>query len=316
MSVKDVLKEVNSETGVINSTSFSIDVTKAICLPSVDDSDITFENFDSNIKKAKAVQTTVLYIDIRHSTLLNLEHGAKALSKLYSSFVRGVIKCAACFGGKVRNIIGDRVMILFDPKNCFANAVNTAILLNTFSIFILNKYFKNDAIRCGIGIDYGLMLATKTGTIKRGTESSEYKSLVWSGTPANIASRLADIANKRFSRSKVQLGQYYPYIDHWHWTEQELEEFFDSLELTYSPPVIAQFKPPYWNVLGFFKTLVYTTYSPIVMSKKVYDGFRISCPNDRSVREKWWKPKKVNLAGYKDIVYQGSVFFNSGKELT
>ncbi len=314
--LKDVLLEVNDETKVINSTNFNIDVTRAVSLPSVDDSDITFENFDNMTKRAKVVATCVLYVDIRKSTQLNFEHNAETLSKLYSSFIRGTIKCAIHFGGKVRNIIGDRVMILFDPKDCFANAVNTAILLNTFSNYILNRHFKNDSIQCGIGIDYGPMLATKTGTIKRGTENSEYKSLVWLGQPANVASKLADIANKQFFRSKVRLEHYNPYTYQWHSTQQELEEFVDSLELTYSYPIIARFKEPYWNVLRFFKTLVYNSYSPILMTKAVYDGFSNSCHQEESVRGKWWKPRKVNAGGYNGIVYQGGVFFTFGKELT
>jgi adenylate cyclase len=314
--LKDVLLEVNDETKVINSTNFNIDVTRAVCLPSLDDSDITFEIFDNMTKRAKVVATCVLYVDIRKSTRLNFEHNAETLSKLYSSFIRGTIKCAMHFSGKVRNIIGDRVMILFDPENCFANAVKTAILLNTFSNYILNRHFKDDSIQCGIGIDYGPMLATKTGTIKRESDSYEYKSLVWLGQPANVASKLADIANKRFFRTKVRLEQYNPFTYQWHTTQQELEEFFDSLELTYSYPIIARFREPYWNVLRFFKTLVYNSYSPILMTKAVYDGFSNSCPQEESVRGKWWKPRKVKVGGYNGIVYQGGVFFTFGKELT
>lgn len=161
MGLKEVLTEVNGETNVINSSNFNISVRDTLTLPSLDDSDITFENFDDNSKKVKLVETCVMYTDIRQSTKLNIEQKPVTLSKLYSSFVRGTIKCAMHYGGKVRNIVGDRVMVLFDPADCFKNAVNTAILLNTFSIFILNRHFKNDEIRCGIGIDYGKMLATK-----------------------------------------------------------------------------------------------------------------------------------------------------------
>ena len=316
MTLRDLLLEINEETRLINSPDFQVNVADGVSLPSLDDSDITFENFDNLEKKAKVVETCVLYIDMRQSTQLSLEHKPKTLTKLYSSFIRGAIKCARQFDGKVRNIIGDRVMVLFDPKDCFKNAVNSAILLNTFSTYVLNKHFRDDLVRCGIGIDHGKMLAAKTGTVKRGTDSSEYKSLVWLGRPANVASKLCDVANKRFSRTKVQVGQYYPYIDKWHWSEHELEEFFDSIELTYSPPMIAQFKEPYSNILSFFKTLASVNYSPILMTKRVYDGFRKSSPSDESVTKRWWRPRNVHVAGYSGIVYEGSVIFKSAERLT
>ena len=310
-----ILLKINDEIRIINSPDFNINVINSITLPILDDSEITFENFDNKMKKAKLVETCVLYIDIRESTQLSLEHKMTTLSKLYSSFVRGVIKCAMHYGGKVRNIIGDRVMVLFDPQNCFKNAVNTAILLNTFSIYIFNKYFRNNFVQCGIGIDYGKMLATKTGTIKRGIDSSEYKSLVWLGRPANIASKLADIANKSFSKTKIRVGQYYPYINDWHWSEHEFEEFFDSLELTYSPPIIARFKEPYQNVLSFFKTLVYESYPAILMTKKVYEGFKRSCPYEESIKKRWWKARKAEVAGYKEIIYGSNIYFTFGEKL-
>ncbi len=56
--------------------------------------------------------------------------------------------------------------------------------------------FSGDDVACGIGIDYGKMLATKVGIIKRGSENTENKSLVWVGKPANTASKLTDAAEQ------------------------------------------------------------------------------------------------------------------------
>ena len=33
-------------------------------------------------------------------------------------------RCGGYFGGKVRSIIGDRLMVIFDKQNCFTSAVN------------------------------------------------------------------------------------------------------------------------------------------------------------------------------------------------
>ena len=40
------------------------------------------------------------------------------------------------------------------------------------------------------------MLATKTGLRRHGSAQQSYRSLVWLGRPANVASKLTDQANK------------------------------------------------------------------------------------------------------------------------
>ncbi|MGC5798257.1 adenylate/guanylate cyclase domain-containing protein [Sphingomonas sp. NFX23] len=55
-----------------------------------------------------------MYIDIRRSTELSITHKPQAVAKLYSTFVRAMTKCARHFGGHVRGIIGDRVLVIFD----------------------------------------------------------------------------------------------------------------------------------------------------------------------------------------------------------
>jgi adenylate cyclase len=101
-------------------------------------------------------------------------------------------RCAQVFGGEVRGIIGDRVMILFDSSSCFTNAVDTAVLINSVCQYVINKHFKHDEVSFGVGIDHGRMLATKTGVRRHGSAQQSYRSLVWLGRPANIASKLTD----------------------------------------------------------------------------------------------------------------------------
>lgn len=315
MDLRELLLDVNEETKTVVSPTFQLLIGNAAVLPSVGDGDVTFENFDDRTKRVKIVETCVLFVDLRQSTQLSMVYDPVTLSKLYSCFVRGVIRCAEFYTGKVRNIAGDRVMILFDPKDCFKNAVNTAILINTFSSFVLKRHFKNAFAGCGIGIDYGKMLATKVGTIKRGTEtvSDEAKSLVWLGMPANVASKLADIASKSFSRAKVAVGYQDPLTNQLYWKDKELDEFFAGLEMTYSFPTIARFKE--WNVFSFFKTISSYSYSPILMTKKVLEGFKSACPLDPSIGGNWWRPKQVSVSGYNGVAYEGAVYFKFGEEL-
>jgi adenylate cyclase len=145
---------------------------------------------------AKLIETCVLYIDMRRSTDLNLAHKPQTVAKLYSAFVRAMTRTARYHGGHVRGIIGDRVMVLFDVQNCFENAVHCGVAMNTISQHIINKHFKANEVKFGIGIDYGRMLATKTGIRRHGSEQANYRNLVWLGRPANVASKLTDAANK------------------------------------------------------------------------------------------------------------------------
>ena len=313
MSLPDFLTELNEETKAITSADFSFDVTQARALPNTDDPALTFENFDRKSKGVKLIETCVLYIDIRKSTKLSFQHRPETLSKLYSSFVRGSIKCADYYNGHVRNIIGDRVMILFDPQDCFKNAVNAGILINTFVSYVLDRNFKYNDVACGIGIDHGPMLVTKIGTIKRGSLRSEYRSLVWLGKPANIASKLTDIANKTITRPVVHVARRRLFSEEWEWQDQEIKQFFDGLETVYEPGIIARFKDPL--LANFFLSSASQTYKTILMTDRVFRGFKSNCPNEDSIKNNWWTKVPVSIEGLNGTAYQGNVIYTCGRDL-
>jgi adenylate cyclase len=206
LSISNARNEIEDEISTIFASDFALDVTPTSSVPHSDDSAITFPNLDLRHQRSKLIKTAVLYVDIRRSTNLNLDHREPTVAKLYSAFVRAMTRCAAEFGGYVRGIIGDRVMVLFDPSTAFTDAVDTATLMNSVCQHELNKYFKQDDVTCGIGIDYGRMLATKTGVRRHGYERPNYRALVWLGRPANVASKLTDLANKttHYSRDIVR----------------------------------------------------------------------------------------------------------------
>ena len=170
-----------------------MDISQTDVVPSDEDPGLTFQS--GYPKKCKEIETCVLYIDIRKSTDLNFEHYRPTLVRLYTAFVKSMIKGAEHFGGVIRNIVGDRVMVVFPSSNCIRMAMNTAALLNTISKYIINDKFKQNQIKCGIGVDYGKMLVAKVGQVKQDKERSAYKNLVWIGAPANVASKLTDLAN-------------------------------------------------------------------------------------------------------------------------
>jgi class 3 adenylate cyclase len=196
MGLRELRSELVDEVSSILANDFTIEVTNTNYVPGSDDPAITFPNLDTKTQGTKLIETCVLYIDIRRSTDLNLSHKPRTVAKLYSAFVRAMTRTARHHDGHVRGIIGDRVMVIFDKEDAFINAVNCAIAMNTISQHVINTHFKANEVKCGIGIDSGKMLATKTGIRRHGDEQANYKSLVWLGRPANIASKLTDIANK------------------------------------------------------------------------------------------------------------------------
>ncbi|MCK1619466.1 adenylate/guanylate cyclase domain-containing protein [Bradyrhizobium sp. 159] len=204
MSLKDLRDELVEEVAAIFDGQFSIAITETKTVPQPDDPVITFPNLDTQTQGAKLITTCVLYIDMRKSTDLSFAHRPQTVAKLYTAFVRAMTRTARQYGGHVRGIIGDRVMVLFDVEDCFANAVHCAIAMNTVAQHIINKHFKANEVRFGIGIDHGRMLVTKAGIRRHGSEQGSYKNLVWLGRPANVASKLTDAANKPAEYATVE----------------------------------------------------------------------------------------------------------------
>ena len=120
------------------------------------------------------------------------------MGRIYSVFTHCVLLAAQYEGGYVRNIIGDRVMVVFSPDDCYKKAVHCAITINHIASLI-NQKFANFEFKCGIGVDYGKLSVMKVGIQKKGAENDDNKGLVWVGYPANFASRLTDCANKEFT---------------------------------------------------------------------------------------------------------------------
>ena len=154
MALKTLKDEIVDEVSTILSGSFDIEVTKTSRVPHSDDTAITFPNLDDETQSVKLIETCVLYVDMRRSTQLSMQHKPHTVAKLYSSFVRAMTRCASEYGAEVRGIIGDRVMMIFDEKNCFTNSVKTAQLINSVCKHVMNKHFSHSDLSFGIGIDF------------------------------------------------------------------------------------------------------------------------------------------------------------------
>jgi class 3 adenylate cyclase len=192
MAISNLIQEIHTDVDDVIQTQFEYSSTNLV--PYRSDNFLTFER--NVTKRGKILSTCVLYVDIRDSVELTKKHESLTMGKIYTAFSKAVIKAAKHYSGHIRNIIGDRIMIVFPSSNCFTNAVDCAITINHIAKFVINTAFTNVNFKCGIGIDYGDLKIIKVGIQRRGHEGIENRSLVWAGHPANIASRLTDVANK------------------------------------------------------------------------------------------------------------------------
>lgn len=190
--VGTLLQNLNQRIQAIHSPEVTVDVQNTRSVPSVGDNSLTFASERNDAIRCKRFESCVLFVDIRNSTDISVRNEPEVLARLYSTFVNSIVDAAEFFGGKVRNVIGDRVMVVFDRQDCFRNAVDTAALFNTICNHMIEHSWRG--FRCGIGIDFGEMLVNKVGEVRRGDDRELYRSLAWLGEPANKASKLTDIA--------------------------------------------------------------------------------------------------------------------------
>ena len=338
MGLKELKGEVTEEVAAILASGFSIDVVETTMVPHSSDGAITFPNLDDNKQGTKLIDTCVLYIDIRRSTQLNFAQRPKTVAKLYSAFVRAMTRSARYNKGHVRGIIGDRVMVIFDKKDCFQNAVNCAVTMNSVAKHVINKHFQHGEFECGIGIDAGKMLATKTGIRRRGNQQENYRSLVWLGRPANIASKLTDIANKpedsfsytmvraAFTRSPMAnalagasglgvLGSNLLAANDWEWKDIHPGNFVKQLDVQYVPPRLVHKDPAFQSMFTVEETYVRSPRTPpILITEAVWNGFRAACPTSNIITEPLFRPISVSVPAYKGKVYAGDLFYPIFKE--
>ena len=144
MARKDFFNNISTIIDDWKNTTFTFNPKDYV--PDLDDSNLTYGNGEE--KKGIEIETCVLYVDIRNSVQLTKDKQVKTMGKIYSVFTQCVLMAAQYDGGYVRNIIGDRVMVVFPSENCFIKAVYCAITINHIASFI-NKKFDNFEFKCG-----------------------------------------------------------------------------------------------------------------------------------------------------------------------
>ncbi|NME66501.1 adenylate/guanylate cyclase domain-containing protein [Flammeovirga aprica] len=321
MPVKPIIDEIEKEVVDVTNTNFVHNDTSVV--PSLKDSDLTYESGVD--KKGKKIETCVLFVDIRNSVALTEKHHTQTMGRIYTAFTKAVLKLARHHKGHTRNIIGDRVMVVFPVKDCFTNAVNCATSINHVAEKIINKKFNVD-FKCGIGIDFGELRVIKVGIQRNGSENGENKGLVWVGYPANLASRLTDVANKSFEEDYFKVtrhpinpraikpmfpmpsifgttSNYDPnapfYLSTTETVELTVEEFANSIA-QYDDGRL--FTGGGKNIKFEKKTRKYS-YPPILLSEVVYKGYKKAKPNANDIKGDWWQEQKHDIPNVKGKVY-------------
>lgn len=284
-NAKNIIDQVSAEVKDIFATGFEFNPTATV--PNVEDTGLTYAN--GVTKKGKEITTCVLFVDIRNSVALNNESYTATMGRIYTAFTKSVLRAAAYCNGYVRNIIGDRVMVVFPEDNCFQNAVDCAITINHIAQYIINPQLKNHDFSCGIGIDYGRMRCIKVGVEKHGTENADNKNLVWIGSPANMASRLCDNANKEDQLFEVVHKKLVPVFKNPFQTILNADyEWRNKTEILTAEQLMKIVADDFGNIVSISKKGNPVKRAPILISDSVYEGFKKACPNLNSVKNNWW----------------------------
>ena len=310
MAREDFLKNITSVISDWKNTGFTFNSKTSV--PGLDDTNLTYGNGEE--KKGIEINTCVLFVDIRDSVQLTKDKQIRTMGKIYSVFTHSVLLAVQYEGGYVRNIIGDRVMVVFPQEDCYRKAVNCAITINHIASMI-NKEFDNFEFKCGIGVDYGKLSVIKVGIQKKGAENDDNKGLVWVGDPANLASRLTDCANKEFTDTNYAIhGEFYEYNPFYHASLPSnlgfnrpngyypktkvytAEEFASEIKLSQDRLELSSCR----KVYSIEKKEPKYKYAHILLSDKVYQEFAKAHPNRRSIKEGLWKKQTRKI---KDIDY-------------
>ena len=330
MAIKDIINEIEEDIQDVIQTSF--DYTNTRYVPTPNDGALTYERGKN--KTGKIISTCVLYADIRDSVELTRKHTTQTMGRIYTAFTKAVLKVARHHNGHTRNIIGDRVMIVFPNENCFTNAVNCAISINHICDYLINKKFVGVNFKCGIGIDYGDLKTIKVGIQRRGDEHGENKGLIWVGYPANIASRLTDMANKNIQETTFNVT-FHPKNP-----TKLLNMLFATKPLTtiggypfkfdpYAPEYLDTVKSKilsheqfieeissfndgsmFFNdgkIIGFTKDIKKIAFPPILMTERVFNGYRNANPTNNSIVNNYWKKQNQKIKNVTNDFYGGNV---------
>lgn len=329
MGVKSILEEIENDVIDVIKTNFVYNDTRLV--PNQSDPELTYER--GTEKTGKKIETCVLYVDIRNSVGLTEKHHTQTMGRIYTAFTKAVLKVARHHNGHIRNIIGDRVMVVFPTKDCFTNAVDCAISINHIAEYIIKKNFTEVDFKCGIGIAHGELRVIKVGIQRHGNEHGENKGLIWVGYPANIASRLTDYGGKKIEENYFEVvrnpinpramrplfggfsslfgGQssYDPKAPYYLTTIETVEMTVEEFANNISSIRDGQLYMMGGNFIRFAKKVRTITFPEILMTASVYNGFKNANPERASIKKNLWVEQKHQIKNVNGKIYGGNVIW-------
>lgn len=139
------------------------------------------------------IETTIMFIDIRSSTVLTDTIGRKNMVKIYKMYTKLCKKAINERNGIILQIVGDGILCAFtndSTGNSGQRAVAAAITINTYISESMNPLLEpNWKINCGIGIRTGHVYVTRLST-DNGSE------VAYPSDITNYASKFCNIAEK------------------------------------------------------------------------------------------------------------------------
>lgn len=157
---------------------------------------------DSN--KIYQGKCSVLFVDIRDSTLLPKQFEDEKLIKIYRSYTRCIIQGIRYSGGVVRDFMGDGILAIFiddESGKSEDKSVRAARYIATIIDKVLNPELKNKmdgfCISCGIGISTGLIMMTKVGMKgkEKDEEAENEYGIAWIGNSTNYACKYSGLVS-------------------------------------------------------------------------------------------------------------------------
>ncbi len=304
MTLPDYLDHVNQEIAGIVAPSFTTKQMKLNKVPATDSD--ALRPTPAGEFTAYRLKTTVLYVDIRRSVFPEVKRMAHDKIKVYLAFLKVMANAAEYHGGRVVDLAGDRMMVVFDEEDCYTDAINTAFLLNTVAQTILAPHFPHRTIRCGIGVDYGSILLSRVPVESDSEHRKFAQEMVWLGKPASRAAKLMAVANGSLTSANGvgNVGRAFHEVKEWSW--RVLDEYTNMI-----------------NVLGTRPMNVYTgptcrlskldvesgRIEPILVTGRVLTGLRKERPDDVSLKRLWWRKKSLYVPNLKEEVFGANVIY-------
>jgi len=143
-------------------------------------------------KKVHNVEGSLMFVDLRNSTLMTDVVGRKNMVKLYQMYTEIVRESVESNDGKILQIVGDGILCAFTHDNKSTSgkkAVFTALSIHTYISKSMNSLLSNELkIKCGVGIRTGHVYVTR---LLVGQQNSQ---VAYPSSITNYASKLCSEA--------------------------------------------------------------------------------------------------------------------------